>query len=197
MMRARHLQFPTALGLVLAAAGCSTSPDPVLYTIAPVSGPEHAGAPNIILLQQIGLERYLDRPQIVRSSENYRLEVMTNDQWGEPLAAMLSRILVAELGQRLPRSAVIKETGAISAPPDATIAVNMQRLDEDATGVLVLQAQASVIFKGRANPVVRGFHFTVPPAGAGTSGEVAAISSALGQLADGIAAMVASAPSRT
>ena len=196
MRRTRAPSFLVAIGLVL-AAGCSTSPDPALYTIAPVSGAEHNGAPNIILLQQIGLERYLDRPQIVRSSENYRLEVMTNDQWGEPLGAMLARVLVAELGQRLPRSAVIKETGAVSAPPDATIAVNVQRLDEDASGVLVLQAQASVIFKGRANPVVKGFRFTVSPAGAGTPPEVAAISTALGQLADGIAAMVATVPSGT
>ena len=194
MMRAKPFSVLAIVGLALTAAGCSTSPDPALYTIAPVSGTEHSGAPNIILLEQIGLERYLDRPQIVRSSENYRLQVMANDQWGEPLAAMLSRILVAELGQRLPRSAVIKETGAISAPPDATIAVNVQRLDEDSSGILILQAQASVIFKGHPNAVVRGFHFTVSPPGPGIPGEVAAISTALGQLADGIAAMAAATP---
>jgi len=70
----------------------------------------------------------------------------------------------------------------------------VERLDEDSSGVLVLQAQASVIFKGRANPVLRGFRFTVPPSGPGTAAEVAAISTAIGQLADGIAAMLASAP---
>jgi uncharacterized lipoprotein YmbA len=183
--------------MVSIEAACSTSPDPALYTIEPVSGVEHTGTPKIILLQQIGLDRYLDRPQIVRSSENYRLEVMSNDQWGEPLAAMLGRILVAELSQRLPRSAVIKETGAVSAPPDATIAVNVQRLDEDAAGVLVLQAQASVIFKGRTGPLVRSFHFQVPPPDVGTAGEVAAISAALGMLADGIAAMAVAAPRAT
>jgi len=109
-MKTRQRYFVAALCLTLSATGCSTSPDPLLYTIAPVSGPEHSGAPNIVLLQQIGLERYLDRLQIVHSSENYRLEVMANDQWGEPLGAMLGRILTTELGQRLPRSAVIKET---------------------------------------------------------------------------------------
>ena len=46
---------------------------------------------------------------------------MANDWWGEPLGAMLSRVLVEELGQRLPQSTVISETGAVSAPPDATI----------------------------------------------------------------------------
>jgi len=190
MMRTvlRHLLAVMVPVLVL---GCS-SPDPNLYTIGPVNGAERSSAANVILLQQIGLERYLERPQIVRSSENYRLDVMSNEQWGEPLGAMLSRILVAELGQRLPRSAVIRETGAVSAPADATIALNVQRLDEDASGVLVLQAQASVIFKGRAAPLLRQFRFSVPPPAPGTPGEVAAISTALGQLADGIASMVAS-----
>ena len=42
------------------------------------------------MLRQIGLARYLERSQIVRSSENYRLDVMANDWWGEPLGAMLS-----------------------------------------------------------------------------------------------------------
>ena len=30
------------------------------------------------------------------SSENYRLDVMSNDWWGEPLGAMLSRVLTEE-----------------------------------------------------------------------------------------------------
>jgi hypothetical protein len=54
---------------------------------------------------------------------------------------------------------VIGETGAVSASPDATIELNVQRLDEDAAGNVVLQAQASVSFKGRPGPVLRSFHF--------------------------------------
>lgn len=189
--RLKHL-LPVMVLCVMQAA-CS-SPNPELYTIAPISGTERSGTPNVIVLQQIGLARYLERPQIVRSSENYRLDVMSNDMWGEPLGAMLGRILVTELGQRLPRSAVIMETGAVSASPDATIAVNVQRLDEDAAGALVLQALASVTFKGKAAPVLRESHFSVIPPSAGIPGEVAAISTAVGQLADGIAAIVASGP---
>lgn len=189
--RLKHL-LPVMVLCVMQAA-CS-SPNPELYTIAPISGTERSGTPNVIVLQQIGLARYLERPQIVRSSENYRLDVMSNDMWGEPLGAMLGRILVTELGQRLPHSAVIMETGAVSASPDATIAVNVQRLDEDAAGALVLQALASVTFKGKAAPVLRESHFSVIPPSAGIPGEVAAISTAVGQLADGIAAIVASGP---
>jgi uncharacterized protein len=177
--------------LVLAAvlAACS-SPSPVLYTIAPVQGPVQSGGPKVIALQQIATAHYLERSQIVRSSENYRLDVMSNDWWGEPLSAMLSRVLTEELGQRLPQSTVIGETGAVSASPDATIELNVQRLDEDASGKVVLQAQASVSFKGRTGPVLRSFRFVVTPPAAGIQGEVTAISTALGQLADGVASML-------
>jgi uncharacterized protein len=177
--------------LVLAAvlAACS-SPSPVLYTIAPVQGLVQSGGPKVIVLQQIATAHYLERSQIVRSSENYRLDVMSNDWWGEPLSAMLSRVLTEELGQRLPQSTVIGETGAVSASPDATIELNVQRLDEDAAGNVVLQAQASVSFKGRPGPVLRSFRFAVTPPAAGVQGEVTAISTALGQLADGVASML-------
>ena len=181
------------LGLAVALVACS-SPDPALYTIAPVQGAAQNSGPKVIVLQQIGLARYLERSQIVRSSENYRLDVMSNEWWGEPLASMLSRVLVVELSQRLPQSNVLGEGGGVSASPDATIELNIQRLDEDTAGVLVLQAQAGVSFKGHESPVLRSFHLTVPPSGPGVSDEVAAISAAVGQLADGLAAILIAGP---
>jgi hypothetical protein len=56
---------------------------------------------------------------------------------------MLTRILVEESTQRLPQSTAFRESGAVTASPDATIELNVQRLDEDASGSLVLQAQAT------------------------------------------------------
>jgi uncharacterized protein len=126
----------------------------------------------------------------VRSSENYRLDVMNNDWWGEPLPAMLSRVLIEELSQRLPQSTILSSSGAVSVSPDATVEINVQRLDEDAAGRLVLLAQASVDFKGRRNPIVRSFRFTQTPPVPGVGGEVAAISTAVGQLADGLISML-------
>ncbi len=184
------------LGVLIFGAilGACSSPSPTLYTIAPVAGTEQVGGPKVVLLQQIGLDRYLERSQIVRSSENYRLDVLSNDWWGEPLSAMLSRVLVTELSQRLPRSTVISENGAVSAPADATIELNVQRLDKDASGTIVLQAQAGVTFKGRSAPALRGFRITAPPPTSDTPGEVAAISTAVSQLADGLTAMVLAGP---
>ena len=190
------LRAAFVLGLLIAFAACS-SPSPELYTIAPVPGVQQATSPKVVVLQQIGLERYLERLQIVRSSEDYKLDVMPNDWWGEPLGAMLSRVLVDELQQRLPQSVVISEVGAVSAPADATVTLNIQRMDKDASGNLILSAQAGIIFKGRAaTPVLRNFRFSVTPDSPRIPGEVAAISTAVGQLADGLAAMLVARPGR-
>jgi len=181
-------------GMAALLAACS-SPEPVLYTMSPIQGATHAGGPRVVVLEQIGLDRYLDRPQVVRSSDNYRLNVSSNDWWGEPLGPMLSRVLIAELGQRLQQSTVLSDNGAVSSPPDATVQLNIQQLDEDATGSVVLRAQAGVRFRGQKTPVVQNFRLVVAPPAAGVPGQVAASSSALGQLADGIVIMLA-APAR-
>jgi len=179
-----------ALAVLLAAwpAAC-VSPNPALYTLAVVPGAEHAGAPRVIELRAIAVAHYLERSQIVRSSENLRLDVLGNDWWGEPLDAMVGRVLSEELTQRLPGSTVYGENGSISATAGATVAINVQRLDADAAGAVVLIAQVAVT-SGRDN-TARTVRYTVPPTGAGTGSLVSAMSTAVGQLADTVAAMVA------
>jgi uncharacterized protein len=201
MSRTRRRSRPAAAVLgaaaafLVALAACS-SPDPVLYTIATAPGAAETHGPRVVLVQQIAVAHFLERSQIVRSSENYRLDVMSNDWWGEPLAPMLNRVLVEELGQRLPQSTVIADNGAVSARPDATVEINIQRLDEDSAGNLILQAQVAVRATGESQPGLRSFRFSVPPPAPGVPGEVAAISAAVGRLADGIAPMIATLPAR-
>jgi uncharacterized protein len=177
----------TLLLLAALPAAC-TSPNPVLYVLAPVPGPVRTGAPRNIALRSISLARYLERSQIVRSSEGYRLDVLSNEWWGEPLDALIDRILVQELTQRLPDSTVFADTGAISTAPDAMVEVNIQRFDLDRTGALRLLAQIAVGGKITGS---RGISVTVPPTGTATSALVAAMSNAIGQLADAIAALLA------
>jgi uncharacterized lipoprotein YmbA len=178
----------------LAAVSACSSPTPKLYTIAPVDGSPRTGGPAVVMFQQIGVARYLERSQIVRSSENYRLDVLPNDWWGEPVAAMLSRVLIDELSQRLPRSTVLSENGSVTSSASATIELNIRRLDQDAAGSLVLQAQAAVTFTGRPEPVLRSYRFVVAPRSADVDAGIAATSVAVGQLADGLAAILVAGP---
>jgi uncharacterized lipoprotein YmbA len=168
-------------------ASCS-SPSPALYTLEAPPGPVRRGGPRVIELRSIGLARYLERSQIVRSSENFRLDVLPNDWWGEPLDTLIGRTLARALTQRLPGSTVYSENGAISADPDATVQVNVQRLDQDSTGSVRLIAQFAVI---RRATDTRGVTLEVPVRGPATADLVAAMSEAIGQLADRIAASLA------
>ncbi|HEX3573212.1 MAG TPA: PqiC family protein [Rhodopila sp.] len=177
------------LALAALPAACA-SPNPNLYVLASVPGTTHRGAPRTIVLRSIAIAHYLERSQIVRSSEGYRMDVLSNDWWGEPLDAMLSRILVGDLNQRLPGSTVYADSGAISMPSDATVEINLQRFDVDRDGAVLLAAQIAVDGKGM---VSRGVTITVRPADTTTQALVAAMSIATGQLADTAAGMLAGA----
>jgi uncharacterized lipoprotein YmbA len=163
----------------------------VLYTLAPVPGTPQPGGPKVVALRDIGLARYLERSQIVRSSENYQLDVQANDWWGESLGAMIGRILQEELSQRLPGTSVFGENGAIAAEADATVEVNIQRLDADRRGLVILVGQIGVTStKKRHAPNTRAVRFSVQPPTPDLRGEIAAMSTAVGQLADTIAGML-------
>ena len=173
--------------LAMLAAAC-TSPSPTLYTLSVIPGTPHPGAPKTIELRGIALARYLERSQIVRSSEDFRLDVLSNEWWGEPLDAMLGRVLVQELSDRLPGSTVFAENSAISTNADIIVGINVQRLDADRSGAVILIAQVAT---SGGKTSARSIRLSVPPPVAGTSGLVRAISTATAQLADATAEMLA------
>jgi len=175
------------LALAALPAACS-SPNPVLFVLAPIPGATHSGAPRVVQLRAISVPHYLERSQIVRSSEGYRMDVLANEWWGEPLDAMMSRILVQELNQRLPGATVYGDSGAISTHPDATVEINLQRFDLAGDGAVLLAAQIAIDGKRTTS---RGVSLTVRPVDGSTQALVAAMSAALAQLADTVAGMLA------
>jgi uncharacterized lipoprotein YmbA len=190
MIRSRRFVL---VALAALPAACA-SPDPVLYVLAPVPGATHAGAPRVVMVRSVAIAHYLERSQIVRSSEGYRMDVLSNQWWGEPLSALMGRVLVQDLNQRLPGSTVYGESGAISTVPGATVAINLQRFDLDRDGAVLLVAQIAVEGKGSGDGKsagTRGVSLQVRPTDATTGALVAAMSTATAQLADAVAAMLA------
>jgi uncharacterized protein len=175
-----------ALWLLVVAPAACRSPNPTLYTLAVVPGPTRTGAPRRIEVRSISLPHYLDRSQIVRSTEDFRLDVMGNDWWGEALDSMMGRVLVQELLQRLPGSIVFPEKGAISSAPDAPVEVNVQRFDADRSGAVLLTAVIAVLRHGETAGS-RTVRLSVLPKTPDIGGFVAAMSGATGQLANVIA----------
>jgi uncharacterized lipoprotein YmbA len=195
MRRLHRLRLTAALWATLAVASCA-SPDPKLYTIAAVPGSVLSGAPKVIALHGVGVAQYLLRSPIVMSSGDYRVALRANAWWGEPIDAMLGRVLVEDLAQRLPQSTIYASAGAVTGSPQATIEMEVQRLDLDRDGTLLLIAQASVTFKDRGSPDTRSFRISQPPPSPDVEGQVAAASTALAQAADRIAGMLVVNPGR-
>jgi uncharacterized lipoprotein YmbA len=177
-----------ALALLGAAlVGCS--PTPAYYTLAPVPGFVEGGGPRVLELRRVSLAGYLDRQEMVLTSEGYRLRITPRSVWAEPPADMIGRVLAEDLSQRLPGTVVFREATGATLTPRATVAVSIQRFNAQSSGPLVLRALVSV---SRRNGRDRGQVVVLAvPREADTPGALAAaMSAALGQLADRIAGMV-------
>lgn len=178
-----------AAGLALALAGCA-SPDPKLYTLSQVAGPVQTKAPARIEVRSVSIARYLDRPQVVRSTSNNQVAIGGNERWGDPLGSMVSRIVAENLGQRLPKAIVFNGDSALSVTPNALVEIDIQRMDLDHSGSVVLAAQVAVSRGINGTPTVKTLRYEVRPASADTKDLVRAMSTALGQLSDAIVQML-------
>ena len=177
------------LGLVLLLAACGVSPDPTLYVLQSAPGTAVATRPVGVELRRVTIAGYLDRPELVRGPRDYRLSVDDTSRWGEPLAAMLDRVITEDLVQRLPHASVFSEAGAISTKPDLVLELDIQRLDTDADGAVVLVAQVAIRPEnGTAKATT--LRLRQPSGAINAAGQAAAMSMALGALADEIAARV-------
>ena len=211
--RARAHLSTLAGALLVLATGCGSSPEPIFYALSPTRsviqaqapapaqpspqagarqpGAAQAGAPHAIRIRRPGLAGYLDRPEIVRRVVEFRLGVASNERWGEPLDMMVARVLAEDIQQRVPGASVFTAEGAITADPDATVEVDVQRFDVGETGEVNLVAQVAVergaTHTAAATQAVR---LGARPRADTTAALVSTMSDLLGQMADQIAAML-------
>lgn len=171
----------------LALAGCA-SPDPELYRLVVVPGAQRAGAPALIELRRVGVPSYLDRSQIIRALADSRLQAL-GARWAEPFSDMVTRVLAEDLMQRLAGSTVLTETGALRGEAGLIIETEIQRFEAGPGPAVQLLAQLAIRPPGGATRAARVLRFEAPLAGEGMQPLVAAMSVALGQLADAVAGL--------
>ncbi len=186
--------FFTILAGPLALAGCA-SPDPALYTLAAQPGTEIPPAaarskPHSVELRRIGLAGYLDRPGIVRAASAYRLDMAPDARWAAPFGQMLERVIAEDLELRLPGVSVVTESGGIPTQSDRVLKLDIQRLDADPAGDMVLTGQAALLDASGAHPTIRSFRIMRRPASPATEDQVAAMSATVAGLADDLARML-------
>ncbi|MEQ8654535.1 MAG: PqiC family protein [Kiloniellales bacterium] len=178
----RTLILAAAVGL----AACGSSPPPSTYTLVPIPPATTAPAGALALsVQDADIPRYLDRPQVVRYNATYQLEVAENARWGEPFAAMVTRVLVLDLARRLPGAQVFRASDSTSVPPQLSLEVTFNAFEANPANQIVLNARW-VVRQGERGDVVSSdaTEIITQPAEPTLPGMAAAMSQALAQMSD-------------
>jgi uncharacterized lipoprotein YmbA len=174
----------------LTLAGCSAPATD--YRLRAEPGPVAGQTALAVAVRGVNVPGFLDQNGIAKLSGAYQYDSYPNDVWAEPLADMLQAVMVQELARRLPAAAVVASGGAIGAPSQAVVEMNVLRFDPDPDGRIDLDVQISVR-RGGDSRLVRTVDFQrfAAPAAAGPLAEVAAMSALWAQAADAVAALLA------
>lgn len=188
----------TVCASLVALAGCSSAPATRFYTLAavaevPPAGAKgiapHAARPVTLVITDLRLPQYLDRPQIVSRGSDHRLRMTEHQQWGGNLRDDMTRVLAENLGRQLPGDRVLAAPTHLALQPDYRIEVDVQRFEREANGPVKLAARWWIIHGSNgallASPEAS---FTGAPVGEDDyEALVGAMSAVFGELAQAIA----------
>jgi len=176
--------------LALPLAGCAATPTRQ-YTLSPVPGAVRAGVTARIGVRNVFIPGALAASGLPAPAAAGQVVNAPNDLWAAPVAPMLQALMAQDLTQRLPAALVLDENGAIGAPPDLYVEIQVYAFGPDETGLTTLIAQLAVRPAATAATgwQVRSFSASAP-GGSTPDGLVAAMSALWGQAADAVAAMV-------
>ncbi|HEX5633725.1 MAG TPA: PqiC family protein [Gemmatimonadales bacterium] len=189
-----------AAALLLGAAGCLSlkpQPDPARFYVLSATVPEpSARQPGTLVgLGPVTVPGYLRASQLVTRYGPNELDLHETARWGEPFGTMAARVLLDDLERALGAEQGVLYPWTRTLAPSPVIEVAFERFERDSAGAAILDARWRVRAGGTART---GATSLVEPAeGVGNDAAVAALSRALGRLAEEIAAAarpVAAAP---
>jgi uncharacterized lipoprotein YmbA len=175
------------LGCV-ALAGCSSAPVRS-YQLAPVAGAIRGGTGERIVVRSIAIPSALGQNGLPKPGGVNDANGFDNDVWAAPLAGMLQATMVQNLAQRLPGDDVLSGGGAIGAPPDIYVEINVLAFAPDPNGNIALQAQLATRHATAQDWQFKNFTASATD-GLLPEGIAAAMSTLWGQAADAVAGMV-------
>jgi uncharacterized lipoprotein YmbA len=176
-----------ALALLL-LCGCGSSPNTAYYALAAVSGTIRPASLGTIEVRRPGVAGYLDRAEILSQWNGHRLQLAQNECWGEPIAAMIGRVLAEDLTDRLRGTVVFSAASDLSIPASTVVELAIGKFDLDQDGAVHLNALTLV--RGSGQQATRAIALQARPVTSETGAVVAAMSGLLGQLADEIATIL-------
>jgi uncharacterized lipoprotein YmbA len=177
--------------LTFILAGCATEPTQyyLLDSRAPAVSTENSN--GIWLgIKPVTLPEYLDRMEIVTRATAHRLNVAVFDVWAEPLETNTTNVLADALAQLVHTDRIVLLANE-SANTDYNLGVDIERFERQPDGTVLLAAEWTIEHAESGAPEIVGsanIHESIT--GKGYDAIVAAMSRALYQLSDKIAAEV-------
>src|SRR5688572_27394277 len=101
------------LGAFVLFCGCS-SPNTTYYALAAVSGTIRQASLGPVEVRRPRVAGYLDRTEILAQWDGQRIQLASNSGWGEPITAMIGRVLAEDLSDRLPGTIVVDASSELS-----------------------------------------------------------------------------------
>jgi uncharacterized protein len=193
-------QLRLALTLTVAAtsavvAGCGSSPPLRYYTLTEVPATARLSAADDVVpirLDRVTIPTELDRSQLVRRIDATRLQIVDGERWAAPLEDTIRRVLSDDLASRLPPNMVANPNEPTIGEKRQSLSVDISEFYGDATCTVTLRA--AWVLKQPDSQSSRGTEEARIPASGSCSGVgpvPTAMSEALAQLSDRIAAAVA------
>lgn len=193
-----RIPSPAALWTLLAVllAACVPPQSPTRYWTLSVVAPPTAEArrekPVELGVGPVTVAEYLDRPQIVRRAGDNRLVLAENDNWPEPLASLIARVLTDDLAAMLPGARVHPLPARTVPDLDYRVEVQVNAFEGVGDDRALLDARWTLL-RDRDGRVllVRRSRIERPVAGGDIGALAAALSEAVAYLARDIADAVA------
>lgn len=187
-------------GFVAAAcvSGCASSPPMHYYTLSEVAAASRVTVPADtapVRLDRVTIPGELDRLQLVRRIDATRLQISDQDRWAAPLEEMIRRVLSGDLAARLPVNLVADPNEPSIGERRQSIAVDIQEFYADAGCSVALRATWTIRSTDNKQSRQGSAAAQVPSAGgcSGAAALPAAMSQALAQFSDKLAAAISTA----
>ena len=129
--------------VTLGLEGCRGSKDPALYSLNPApfsAGFRQHQKPITIGIDAITIPEYIDHPQLMVFITPYQSKLFENDQWAEPIASNIQRVIQTNMAQKLPYAAVQLAPWDPNFIPELHLRVDITQLKVDKQGNSFLQA---------------------------------------------------------
>ncbi len=172
----------------MALAGCASA-KVRSYQLAPVAGAIRGGTGERIVVRGISIPAALGQNGVPKPGGANDANSFDNDVWAAPLAGMLQATMVQNLAQRLPGDDVLSGGGAIGAPPDIYVEINVLAFTPDSSGNILIQAQLATRHATAQDWQFKNFTASAT-GGLQPEGIAAAMSTLWAQAADAVADMV-------